>query len=416
MNLANYLVESSRTITPSFFSTKSDKMCASPSAIATTLRDILLAMLPVETLFGHQLNSNETWPKTYHQQSQIINLQEYFHSNGTEAIHPTAIGYNGGGISVGRDCIIGENVKIDSNWRVFNRSGQKLRGGGDVTIGHNVTIPPNIIVPPGTHLPDNTKIRNQQHLRRFRAIHTLSSGNPPPPPDTLRSFQPIFILGTGRSGTEALAHSVDNIVGVGGRHEAIRFLASISYIKHLTGQSVKDELIKRWRLFYSTEKILIESDQRFFNLLPELTEIFPKAKFIHIIRNCQDFTKSAKAKSWFPRNIVNSDRMRYYFPSMKNENIWTTMDQVERILWYWNYVNDTIQTDLIQVPTERKLTIWLEAPDIEEQIREFTEISALSIVKRNSSNQLGLNKKPLSAKAQQESRIIEAEFRNKFNV
>ena len=122
------------------------------------------------------------------------------------------------------------------------------------------------------------------------------------------------------------------------------------------------------------------------------------------------------AKGWFQKNEKKHDRMRSTFPTLKNSSKWSSFCQFEKTLWYWDYVNSTIQRDLIPLSEHKKMTLWLEDSNLENKVRDFMHLETLKLEKDNSSLHLKIKKKKLSDARHSICETQENRFRRKFNV
>jgi hypothetical protein len=120
--------------------------------------------------------------------------------------------------------------------------------------------------------------------------------------------------------------------------------------------------------------VYLESDQKLVPMIDILSEIFPNAKFIWLIRNPKSFLKSAKARGWFLNDypIISHKTVLIspYFTSDAcritgsvigefTEDNWNELSQDDKILWYWDYWNNLIQ-DQFEKVSNKKLVIKLE--------------------------------------------------------
>ena len=72
------------------------------------------------------------------------------------------------------------------------------------------------------------------------------------------------------------------------------------------------------------------------------------------------------------------------------------MTQVERLVWYWTFVNQTILDDLKLVDGERQMVIWLGQEGFESKIGDFCGVEHLTIPRTNTSSDKGVVKSSLS--------------------
>ena len=276
----------------------------------------------------------------------------------------------------------------------------------------------NINIHPGTYIPPKSIINKQEEADHYKGRLLKNGEKNETQLIELKQYSPIFILGTGRSGTKALTNLYLQS-GRSSRHEIHPWLNAIGYAKHLNpGKRFTIDLAIRWGTFYSNNRQVIDSDQRFFNLTPELIELFPKGKFLHVIRSAKGFVQSAKARGWYLTPEPQIHRWAYYRPSPVDVKLkcWEGLSQVDRILWYWYYVNDTILCGLSELKHFRKKTIWLESSNFSQEALDFLEAPRQNIPKTNTSEQNQIKKSPLTKEEEKLCANTEKLFRQRWGI
>jgi|AntDeeMinimDraft_5_1070356.scaffolds.fasta_scaffold01025_5 acetyltransferase-like isoleucine patch superfamily enzyme len=327
-----------------------------------------------------------------------------------------------GGISISDHCHFDDNIAIYST--NYNHDGKYIpfdnnlipgrviikRGvivGSNVCIMPNVTIGEGAVVRPGTTVTnsikpgeiiasENAKQIGERDLHSFQ--HKFEKGSFS---DFLgqkiskaqifkknltllqkkeigESEQLVFVLSTGRSGSNAIANFLNNWNQVTAFHEPFYTFLKVLSSNYLAGKISKNETKRELLHLYSSAcvakkgKIYVESDQKLVPLLPFIIEIFPNAKYIWLIREPSSFLKSAKARGWFKddKPIFNdtglilqpeyfSDGARLYKEQLietEKENF----SQEEEILFYWEYWNKLIETKLRPISKSCKFILKLE--------------------------------------------------------
>lgn len=325
----------------------------------------------------------------------------------------------GGGITIGSNVVVKRNVCLCTNWKLYDKNGAPFKGsGGDIILQENVTIESGIVIQEGSIIPAGMVVRSQNQANEFHSAIFENHENLTPSPN-LMDFEPTFVLGTGRSGTTSLTKSsLKN--GQVARHESHKWLNAIGYAKHVgSTKSGCDDLLKRWNVFYSNEPIVIDSDQRFYNLIPELNMIFPSARYLHVIRSASGFVESAKARGWYNIPEPHEHRWSFYRPVSQKmtRQQWEEMGQINRLLWYWSMVNSEIQSELAKISSERVCTVWLESPSFSETCIEFMNLSdSKNIPKANSSEENKIQKKGLTKEQIAHCLEVEMKFCSKWNL
>ena len=332
-------------------------------------------------------------------------------------IHFTATCDCPGCVTIGANVVIEKDVRILTSWKLYDRDGQNQPESGDVIIHESAQVKRGLTIHPGSIIYPGETITSQAEADLVRGRVFEPKGTPASIEETalLRKKQPLFIVGTGRSATTSLA-KIQPDAGGTGRHEAFAWLNALGYKKHLHEESIRSELLLRWQAFYANDNVVIESDQRFFNLIPEVADIFPKARFLHVIRSAKGFVKSAKALGWFQIPEPAEHRWSYYRikPTDTKDTSWYALSQEERLLWYWEFVNSTIQRELQKVPPAHQKTIWLESESFASDASEFIGLSNMDIPKANTSKHKKSTKTSLSQHDLARCNEVEERFREQW--
>ena len=350
-------------------------------------------------------------------------IQKRIHKLSGNIFHPSARIHYGsklmikGGITLGENSQIHKGTEILSHWMLYSKDGEPITSNGDVVIGKGAIIGKNIKLPPGTVVPPHSCIMSPSDIHATCMSIWDNHGSRPltEASQELQSKKPFFVLGTGRSGTHSIAETFARQDNWTGRHEHYPWLTALGYKKHLQQISSKDVaqgLLLRWNQYYANSEFVLDSDQRFFNLVPELANIFPYSKFIHIIRPLSSFVQSAKPRGWFNAPEMVHHRWSYYRPQNTSisDELWTNLSQVERMIWYWTFVNQTILNDLKAIPDTNKLVTWLGSTNLESEIADFCGLESIDVPRSNTSRKSGIQKSHLSKEELSLCRLAEQEF------
>ncbi len=188
----------------------------------------------------------------------------------------------------------------------------------------------------------------------------------------------FFILSTGRAGSTSIAAILNQHPDITCLHEPNRLLIRLS-TEYAHGLKTREEVKQELAWYYTKTSIFPgvvygESDHKLFNLAELLAEILPRARFIWLIRNAQDFVASVYGRKWFDEtylstrfptvNLVEQQLIRYRIDGHQcgvfSEEAWQKMDQFEKVCWYWHYYNTTIEMQLQALPAERWHFVRLE--------------------------------------------------------
>lgn len=183
----------------------------------------------------------------------------------------------------------------------------------------------------------------------------------------------IFILSTGRCGSTSIKDIFNQHPKFLAFHEVMEPLIYLSTQlaeqpkrqKEIYGEL--DNLFAN-RLWEAKKgQIIVHSDHRLWNLVPYLSNYFPKAYFIHLIRNPYDSVKSFLQRDWYidiekTGKRILFDKYRLYGHKVKDvsSDVWNNFDQTEKCLWYWNYVNQHIYNQLLALSSSNHSYIKLE--------------------------------------------------------
>lgn len=281
--------------------------------------------------------------------------------------------------------IIGKNVWIGMNVSIV--PGVRIGAGAIVGMGTVVThnVPPLAIVGSPRHrILKSRSLKDYQDLEQkkkygARSGRLLSR-------EELRGFSRrfddpqtklFFVVTTGRSGSKTIAHVLSQHPQIYCAHEPrpqlIRLSTDLAHGK-LTYDQVKEELQDIYFNSVSAVEVYGECDQKLFNLIPLLNELFPSSKFIWLLRDGRDVVASAVNRSWFsekdvengsPTGIEYRERWNYYRlnggkSGFFDTDEWEQLSPFERNCWYWYYVNDHIERSLAALPQNRWICVALE--------------------------------------------------------
>lgn len=307
------------------------------------------------------------------------------------------------GVIIGSNVIIEEGVSIYSmipysinvNKKTSNQS--YLPGSviieSNTWIGRNSVIYPGVLIKSNSVLPPNSLIKedvspedvpnfDQLSKKEENNISIIEKYNENP-------SEVVFIFSTGRSGSNAMEKLANKNPKNTAFHEPFYAQFKVLSFNYLTGRINREELKLSIKEIYSNAliaqkgKVYLESDQKLVPMIEILAEIFPKAKFIWLIRNPKSFLRSAKARGWFlndnPQVIsktvllqpkFTSDACRITGEFVENQvfNKWGNLSQEDKILWYWEYWNDLIGSQLKKISNEQFI---LKLEEINQKYIDF---------------------------------------------
>lgn len=216
----------------------------------------------------------------------------------------------------------------------------------------------------------------------------------------------VFVLSTGRAGTETLAALfgfADNVIAY---HEPSPKLYSFSKMayeyfddpftrKVLTEAllALRSELLNR-SLDYG--RGYAETSPQVTFLAPAILNAYPDARFVHLVRDPREVVTSGMRRKWFEGNP--NDKYRIVpGPSSEAGRKWRSYNTFQKNLWLWSETNRWISQFLSTVPPQRKLLVHSE--DVfegrDESIRRLFDFIKASVPPRRKI--MGLLKKKLNA-------------------
>lgn len=204
----------------------------------------------------------------------------------------------------------------------------------------------------------------------------------------MKNTFPVFILGSGRSGTFQMVKMLENITGIEAHHEYLfenilkpAVLYRMQVVNH---DEVKQVLAKTHvpAVYYSNAPVWVDSSNALPWIVKPLFELFPNARFIHLIRDGRKVASSFYHK--FTEvvyddecvNVVNQwlahpdavpeppPEKKYWRPfPVKGDKYFedfTRYSRFQRLSYYWQDVNLRIRESLALIPDPQKMFVRLE--------------------------------------------------------
>jgi hypothetical protein len=196
--------------------------------------------------------------------------------------------------------------------------------------------------------------------------------------DEIPRDTPVFIVSTGRAGSQMLARVLSEAPGVLALHEPRPHLVTEGYLRwtgKMSDEEAEDAVRdKRLDLVGQVERnglIYVESSHYCSHFIPELARVFD-ARFIFLHREPRGFTRSGLSRDWYEEL---SRRQRLEMMARRKwrvavGHVWhdhrlepppELESRMERIAWLWSEINRTILEGLEAVEPERKLEIRLDS-------------------------------------------------------
>lgn len=199
---------------------------------------------------------------------------------------------------------------------------------------------------------------------------------------------PVFILGSGRSGSSMMAKLLSGIPDIEVHHEYlcthIQQVGAMYYMQLMDMQETKQKIekIHGSAIYYSKAKYWIDCSNKLSWIIQPLFELFPNAKFINIVRDGRKVASSFYHKlndEMYDDESVKimqdwlNDRNNLPIPPPEKKYWWNIpqqgqpfyedfpkFDQFQRACYHWREINRVILKSLENIPKDQQLFIRLE--------------------------------------------------------
>jgi hypothetical protein len=198
---------------------------------------------------------------------------------------------------------------------------------------------------------------------------------------------PVFIIGSGRSGTRAIFKLLSGDPSVEVHHEYVcahvQPLAAKSFMGRASHQEVVDAL-RAWHgaaVYYSQASYWVDCSNKLSWIIEPLLEVFPRARFVHLTRDGRKVAGSffnklapeiyddesvAALTAWLKDSRLPEPppEKKYWWnipqPGQPFHGEFPSFDQFQRICYHWREVGRVIDEGFGAVPEAQRLTIKLE--------------------------------------------------------
>ncbi len=189
---------------------------------------------------------------------------------------------------------------------------------------------------------------------------------------------PIFVLSTGRAGTQFISRLMASVDGLHCEHEAQpELLYTSRWAYEHYGQ---DDLLaaaflaaryEHIRNAYFEKKRYLETNNRMSFIASGIAKSFPRAVFIHVMRHPKAFVKSGMLRAWYTgEHLTDAGRIH-----PQNADNWL---REEKIAWLWNETNQKILDFGKKIGPERFISFKSEAlfsePESVKRLFNFLKI------------------------------------------
>ena len=185
----------------------------------------------------------------------------------------------------------------------------------------------------------------------------------------LRQCKCIFVLSTGRVGTQSIAAILSLDKAYVTHHEPYPLLYGLSRLVYEVGTAPNNYAISCEAFKLSRMRLLEDATRRgrgYIESSPQATflaeiiyEVLPRANFIHLIRNPYEVVRSGVRRNWYSGNEADQTRIVPH-PGSEFALRWSEMSSFEKNIWLWKETNDWIGNFLNGVTDDRKLILRYE--------------------------------------------------------
>ncbi len=150
-----------------------------------------------------------------------------------------------------------------------------------------------------------------------------------------------FVLSTGRTGTMALTATLGASPSIDAQHEPEPRLIAASYLAWTGAEDAtfweEAVAVARDRLVFAAHKrgkLYFEASNRMTFLAPALAAVYPRSRFLHVVRKPEDFVRSAVKRGYYLGHPWDHAR-----PRPKDEPGWDDWSAERRAAWLWETTN-----------------------------------------------------------------------------
>ena len=208
------------------------------------------------------------------------------------------------------------------------------------------------------------------------------------PEKIFAEMDPVFVVSTGRAGSELLVKLMNESKMGSIYHEPrprMFYSSKLIFERKIDIQSkqvaylnARYDLLKK---AYLEENRFVETNNRNSFFIAALSKLFPKSKFIHLVRHPGDFVRSGIRREYYRGNENDDSRIT---PLTDDEiySSWANLSDIQKIGWLWNTTNDFIEKEKVYLNDNNFLLIKSEdlflKPDTYNEICNFLDHPLLS--------------------------------------
>ncbi len=199
--------------------------------------------------------------------------------------------------------------------------------------------------------------------------------------------KPIFLIGSGRSGTRSFFRMLTGCQELEIHHEyavsAMQKAACLYFMGKISAQQMDQVIIENHgaAIFHSKRPIWADSSNKLVWVIDRLATLFPDAKFLAVMRDgrkvCSSFyyklreemyddDSVAELSAWLRNSagIAPPAEKRYWWnipqPGQPFHEVFGTFDRLQRVCYHWNEANRTILDCFSKLNADRTKIVRLE--------------------------------------------------------
>lgn len=204
----------------------------------------------------------------------------------------------------------------------------------------------------------NYFIRKQYLLKKIKNHHNI-------PKEIFKNLESVFILSTGRCGTEF----IDNIFQQDSKNYSLHnprpelvYASKFLYEKDSHNIDIQEAgfISARYealKLCYLRNKRFIETNNKITFFADGILNCMEQSKFIHLVIHPGHFVRSGLLRNYYYGHNYDDGRIT---PVDLKGSKWTNYSNIEKIGWLWNETNQFIIDVKSKIPNDRFLTIKSE--------------------------------------------------------
>ncbi|MGV7033166.1 sulfotransferase family protein [Methylobacterium symbioticum] len=203
-----------------------------------------------------------------------------------------------------------------------------------------------------------------------------------------RDTIPVFIVGSGRSGTRMIAKLLAGHDTIEAHHEYLCTHIQPVACEYYMGLCSRAEAKARFAachgagIHYSKARYFVDSSNKLSWLIEPILDLFPTARFIHLARDGRNVTSSffhkltseaydddstAALSAWLddPASVPRPPAEKKYWWNIPRRGqpffeAFPGFDQYQRMAYHWSESNRVILDSFAQIPDAQKLFVRLE--------------------------------------------------------